>query len=656
VYYLTDVIKHYPYGYLFCENQKVNVPEYFSKINILENYSYYFDPHLDIKIIQENNRFIIIHGQVYHVGIDEELEINILKSKLFEYYFTDYQEFLDLLDFLAGRFVIIIGNSDEIRIFPDATHSRSTYFIKDTYSVSSHVNLLKDSFKLKKADIVKGMHNTLIQTPYENVYSILSNHSLTLKTNHFKRFFPRSNNGYTDLSEDRKFELIERFWQRQLDKIYEMTSNVFLTLTGGGDSRTSLALLKKQIKNTVLVTYAYTDGFDDSTPTGSTLSVDNTIVKQIINEFKLNHKFLYFDQEDKELTPQENLAISKNSIARHSSFFVAFLRSNFDINNLTHIRANLLEIGQAYPYKNSYKENTLDSALEWFLKRHKAYLKTDADYQEAKRMFNEYTNITNFGEGLYDYHILDIYYWEIQMGRWYPELLNTHDIVCNTITPYNHRALIDITLSFNYKKRKNRYFQYELINRNFPILNFFGLNNTKNIYEQQRDLFYETNKKNPINNFFSLQNLGSKNRTQITPYEYEEANVILIPDFHLELNSFSEVEFKFKKNEGILSLGLKSLGSSNKSKNVIFYEIYINEEMKLYEDMSNWKLNNSISIAGLKKGDIVKIRVSINKYFDRELLRVDDTKLLLTSYNEISSKKGSKSGYINASSPYSNFE
>src|SRR5699024_6040481 len=97
---------------------------------------------------------------------------------------------------------------------------------------------------------------------------------------------------------------------------------------------------------------------------------------------------------------------------------------------------------------------------------------------------------TNYDENIYNFHLLDLYHWEIVDGRWYSEVINTHDIIFETISPFNHRALIEIALSFSYDKKRDEYMYTEMINRKFPILNFFGNNNLLNLYEQTRDNKY----------------------------------------------------------------------------------------------------------------------------------------------------------------------
>lgn len=477
--------KLYPQGFIFSNSVVESLPEHFTYRKILENYYYYYDVNSHFLIHHDDNYFILIHGEFQHIGLKENLSQNEVIKTLFDTFYSNYIEFLKLIDFIAGRYVIIIGDRENVRIFPDATNSRSTYFIEDKIAISSHANLIADSFQLGHSNVLTNFHNTLLNTPIKNTKSIIPNFSVDLPSGKFERFFPRERNKYTNIDEDKKFNLIEKFWKNQIENVFSKSDNVFLTLTGGGDSRMSLSLSFEYLDKLMLTTYAYTDSekVDESDITSKVLSLDNMIVKNIVKYLRLNHRFLYFDQNESKLNEKVKEVVKKNTIAIHSPFFIPFIEKHFEQKNLIHIRANLLEIGQAYYFRN-YKESTVENLRKRFLFKNKAFIKDENTKSKAIHMFNDFADKLNYSENTYDYHLLDLMYWEIHMGRWHCEILNTHDYVVETVSPYNHRALIDITLSFDYEKRKNRYFQYELINRNFPVLNFFGMNEAENLYEQ----------------------------------------------------------------------------------------------------------------------------------------------------------------------------
>src|SRR5699024_12596062 len=93
-------------------------------------------------------------------------------------------------------------------------------------------------------------------------------------------------------------------------------------------------------------------------------------------------------------------------------------------------------------------------------------------------------NVKFYCSDLYDYNLLDLAFWETRMGRWHAEIVNETDIAFQSFIPYNMRALIDISLSFPYEIRKSIQFFRNLINRNYPVLNFFCYNNFNILYEQ----------------------------------------------------------------------------------------------------------------------------------------------------------------------------
>src|SRR5699024_4330771 len=115
----------------------------------------------------------------------------------------------------------------------------------------------------------------------ENIKSMIPNHSFNFTTKEIRRFFPRENNIFTSYSEDEKFRLIERFWKEQLSYYFSKYENFIFSITGGGDSRFSLALLREHLDKVQFFTYSRVKGIDNSTYAGKILTLDYQIVKQM---------------------------------------------------------------------------------------------------------------------------------------------------------------------------------------------------------------------------------------------------------------------------------------------------------------------------------------------------------------------------------------
>src|SRR5699024_9445025 len=119
------------------------------------------------------------------------------------------------------------------------------------------------------------------------------------------------------------------------------------------------ALLREHLDKIQFFTYSRVKGKDNSSYAGRLLSLDYLIVSQILKDIKLNHKFMYFVEDKKELTTTEKNILSRNTIGQHSSFLIPHVLENYPQDNLQHIRGNLLEIGKTRYYSKEYKESNM---------------------------------------------------------------------------------------------------------------------------------------------------------------------------------------------------------------------------------------------------------------------------------------------------------
>src|SRR5699024_9802757 len=133
-------------------------------------------------------------------------------------YNSNYTNFLNALDYIAGRYIIIIGNKENVDIYPDATITRTTYYSTEHNVIASHAALINDQFKyglLKNIAKIPEYTNSLLSKTYNNIKSKLPNYYLNFYKKKQYRFFPREKNKYKTLTEKQRFELFEKFWSKQ---------------------------------------------------------------------------------------------------------------------------------------------------------------------------------------------------------------------------------------------------------------------------------------------------------------------------------------------------------------------------------------------------------------------------------------------------------
>src|SRR5699024_7023941 len=195
-----------------------------------------------------NSNFIIIHGNFVHIGSETNLSSSELVDYLLIQFNSNYEEFLNTLDFIGGRYAIIIGNNEKVEIFNDASAMRSVFYALDHNIATSHYYLMKEIIPTKPFALSKkygSLDFTYDRSPSSNVHAIMPNFKLDFSSKELVRFFPRSNNKYTDYSVNDRYNLFEKLWKGQVDYCVNNYDDIAFSLTGGNDSRISLAMLKE---------------------------------------------------------------------------------------------------------------------------------------------------------------------------------------------------------------------------------------------------------------------------------------------------------------------------------------------------------------------------------------------------------------------------
>ncbi|WP_204181780.1 hypothetical protein [Staphylococcus sp. GDY8P152P] len=599
----------YPFGFIFTEkDSKINnIPKTFNKRNVIGKFNYYYDLNGENAFFIEGNEFVIINGHFAHIGVHKNLNQKELLVQLLNLYYNNYHDFLDLIDHIAGRYAILIGNKEEVEVFQDATGARSIYYMSDFNVVSSHLNLIKDNFETIEESIVEQLTEykfSFFSTTLKNINTLIPNHSLKLIEKSVKRYFPRNINQYSLFKENDKFELVEKLWKEQLLVYRKKYDKLILSLTGGYDSRVLLAM-SKELKNEInYFTYTVEQNIDN-TKFEKVAKLDEYIVKQLVNDLDINHQFIYIKEDDYSLTEKEHKVMDKNSIKQHGRKLIPFYNKHFKENNIIHVRGNLLEIGRAVFHDGS---NSTDRIKWHILKTLKN--KIGVDEIETKVLNKNIENALrelNYEGIKYDFDSLDLYYWEVHMGKWFSEVLNETDSSFNTILPYNMRSIIEISLSFSLDERINDYFFNELINRNYSILNFYGKNQKDNLYERFLRNKESQNDKNNVKYFDKIRTYNSNGELENIYKSYN--NEIYIPQTKLFEGYYSEISFTIKSDNSMLTMCLINEYLSKRGNGYLQYEILKNNTVLLIEDISKWDLENHINIFNLMKNDTVKIRV-----------------------------------------------
>lgn len=478
----------YPRGFvIYPRASGVTPPAGWSNLE-LDNCGWVFShDHLEVPEIvrvEGTDRWILVHGLCLHAGL-EDIQVSPAQH-LANMLALSYDEFLDALDFLGGRHLILLGDSKGFCVFNDATGMRSIYFSTESSLLASHVNLIQQISPHESRTEAQGSRGAMAgwdRTPYLGITPLLPNHYLSVHDWTTSRFYPRQANRYLDTPLKKKIELVREIWNREMENLVATDSKLVMSITGGADSRTSLALSMEHIDNIDMFTYTFPSS--GNTAWAETMALDNTLVEEIKELVPFRHQYFTFKKVQDSLTDKISELLAVNTIQNHGQALIPHYAKAFPDNNVVHLRGNAYEIGRAY-WGTTDGNNSLAHLRQLYLNKTRA----DAGYEDGKQRSAEYYRgfqKWQYDTNLHGIHLRDLFYWEIRSGRWLAEILNETDIAFQTCVPLNVRSLIEITLSFPVEQRAEGYFFAELINAAHPVLNFPGKNDPRNLYELTRD-------------------------------------------------------------------------------------------------------------------------------------------------------------------------
>lgn len=413
----------------------------------------------------DGNQELVLFGTFFHLNEENN---KIAAERLLRAYISGEEEFECEFDNFVGRFVLLINSPTECCVFNDALGTRSIYYAVDQQAVSSHYNLL--ATKLGEAPVRTWQESRMAMdlTKSSQINQLLPNFKLDCLKSESSRFFPVQANEFSTWSHNDKQTEITRLWTASLDRLLNGTNQVVFSISGGLDSRLSVAMAHEYWENLNL--YTYGTKVPKDTKYSQVMNRDYVIAHELIEIIRpKNYKFIHL-AENRKLQPALATLLKTNSLTQHGPSLVQRYREEFPGDDWIHVRSNGIEVARGYfGFKDSVE----------------SIIKTCQN--DGAIDFHSRLEILGYGSPQHGYNRRDLFYWEIRMGKWHSEVLNETDAAFETILPHNSRRIIKLLLSYSPEQRKSSFAIKELMNRNAPILNFFGINDERNLYEIVRD-------------------------------------------------------------------------------------------------------------------------------------------------------------------------
>lgn len=374
---------------------------------------------------------------------------------------SDLRALDEYVTWLGGRFVILMVNGETMRIYGDATASRSCFWAvtEHGFVASSHSTLTARAIDLVATDRSRSFLNHPdykspagkwlpgAMAPHDAVSMITANCVLTVNKNEAKhsRFFPSE--GYSPKRRD-AFETasqVEEELNRQLELGIDSRKPFYFGLTAGWDSRVFLKATLDRLHALNAIAFTY-HSFDKNPShsrndliAASRLAVDSDL------------RFLVMD-----LKPSDKSSRFRKAYANTFTGWARFpaLAENF-YNELDHDGqvAILLgpEVGTVF-----YRERD-PSLLNSRGLAAKFTQSSFAENTELVRYLDSYIDYTQLDMSeRATFHPFDLFYWESRLSSWAAGGYAEYEMAADVILPFNTRRILVPMLEQSFEERLSK--------------------------------------------------------------------------------------------------------------------------------------------------------------------------------------------------------
>lgn len=477
--------KTYPYGFCLLPRGRVpNLPDSYATEALAGDYELSFDTsRAVVRAVSTDGTEVLVYGRCYVLG-QKRKGSEPLDAAQFLAGGLDASpaEFLDRLDLLAGRWIALTARHGLITLYHDAVGTRSVYFDAEHGAAASHSTMLGEILDRKPSGVIKpsmtwGLSN------FQGITALLPNHRLQVRTGTVERYWPRETNPWTERSEEARLQRVIDLWHEQMDQVMAAGLPVCCALSGGLDSRVSLALSAPYMDR--IRTYTYGASATARPSSAEVLNRDVALVEPLVRLLGLDHQVIQGNAQTRGLQPSETEAIAKNSLAVHGRWLIPHYLEEFPAPDGLVLRANAFEVGQ-HKWASPTDDDPAAAARTLWLRRARI-AGVEIPGSSLEDHVDKAFAAQGFDGQLHGYLASDLTHWEFRLGRWAAEAFNEIDLAFEPLVPLNCRATLTPLLAFERQQRASHHAFRELINMACPVLNFFGINDATNLYENWRD-------------------------------------------------------------------------------------------------------------------------------------------------------------------------
>ena len=463
----------YKRGFLLSREDLACPVEHWKKIIVGTDEQHYFlnyDACLAFAQAKKSNCWVAMLGRVMDT-VTWTQDLKAVTDILLESLSKSVNDFLERIDDLNGRFIIVYGIGKKVWLMHDATGMRSVFYHSDKCIVASHYNLINDIIDCT-AQPYFNIFNKLPAprpwvlpgdiTPINNVYILIANHQIDLLSMKIERYFPRAEKQNYTL--DYIVSYISDNIRKQMETISK-EHTLLIGVTEGNDSRVTMAASKNIKDKSIFFTYANSDTNDSSSLDKKNRKKDLVYGRYISSLYGLN--FLELDLTHP-ISPELITTLNKNHYHTHISTAIeSYLKDLPNDDKCIMVRSNIIEVLRAldYVFKHNKDLSDVDNFINWMMYgMHKS--------EAVSKIVNEYY-VRNEYDKIFGYNLQHLYYWEYRVTTWInASILTGIDIAYDTFMLFNCRRLLNFAFSIPKYYLELNYITDGIVKKLWPELLF----------------------------------------------------------------------------------------------------------------------------------------------------------------------------------------
>ncbi|MFC3900408.1 hypothetical protein [Aliicoccus persicus] len=538
-----------------------NITNY-QKIEIGEM-NLYYDDHLDITSYTGENAKIYLLGFCYDIRDGLRNEESILKELL------ESSDIHQDLEFIGGRYILIFDIGSNQFVYSDALQVRPLVYHTESSSLSSHDTLLANLLS-SKGFVINGpskfKNNSLDFTQYDQIKKYNPSLYTDFKNFKFIRFYPRVQ--LETKSVEEVFVEIKPFLDENIKYLENHKREVYVTVTGGIDSRVSTSLTRDFSNKIEYLTYTRPRDTLKTPLQKLIYKNDAAITLQMKKYMGWNHTII--DLEEYKPNKSEYETFLKMFNSRHSYSLIKYYREKKKYYKALHFKSAAFGLGKA---DFSRKLDNQEDSYEFYEKcMHgmSSEFKERADYQQQIREYFDRNKIT---EGLtLGRHFYDLFYLESRIGNWHSNLTLESDPETDEFILINARRIIDLIMSPSKEDRRQYKLYKKIINNYWPVLLKFDVNKFPSNSKYELD----------YNNRHTLKNISIISLNQILIEDH--SNGVIVKPRTDQIQDFEFYTFSVLNNSNVnKKIKIYSYYRKTKARNNIKVLIKQNMEVKTFD-------------------------------------------------------------------------